>query len=383
MKSWALEYLQCPACRGTFKLHTFQHNDAGQTSSGILMCQNKTCSSWYPVIRSIPRLLAVSLRELQTQEFSESHYEDLKRLKLVQEDKDVIHDRLLNLKKHTIQNFGFEWVQYNRFGWDDPQFNTAYEESIFQRKSLITKDEVQNKIVLDAGCGNGRYCNWAARYGGKVIGVDLGDGVESAAQNTSQDPNVQIIQADIFHLPLKDNSIDVIYSIGVLMHTGDAHRATVELSHKVKPGGSLTVHLYGKGNFIYEFLDKAIRKKTTRMSIPQLQRFTDRLFRWRKILEKLWLIEPVNLFVRIDNHPVCIFDWYAAPIATHHTYQEVTEWFQQIQFRVLKTNKGNIFFGPKSRTHNKFLFQILKLIKTIIEPLENTPVTVRALKPLN
>jgi SAM-dependent methyltransferase len=270
-------------------------------------------------------------------------------------------DHLQVLKQQTIQNFGFEWIEYARFGWDDVNYSLQYEENMFRRKSLLGPTEVAGKLVLDAGCGNGRYTYWANQYGGRVIGIDLGDGVESASQNTADMPDVQIIQTDIFNLPFADGTFDIIFSIGVLMHTGDARKATACLRHKLKPGGSLSVHMYGKGNMIYEFVDQALRKKTTKMSIPKLQAFTNRAFLLRQQLERWHLANVVNRFVRLGPHPHIIFDWYAAPIATHHTYDETKGWFEQLNLSVTMTNEG------KTTPH---------VLKTLLRPLVGGPTVV-------
>ena len=84
----------------------------------------------------------------------------------------------------------------------------------------------------------------------KVIGIDLGDAVESAFNNTKEVKNIAIIQADIFRLPFPKKTFDAIYSIGVLMHTGNAMKATESLSQTLNNSGKISVHLYGKGNFI-------------------------------------------------------------------------------------------------------------------------------------
>lgn len=49
---------------------------------------------------------------------------------------------------------------------------------------------------------------------------------------------------------IKEHTIDIIFSIGVRMHTGDAHKAAASLATKLKGGGSLSLRLYGQGNFI-------------------------------------------------------------------------------------------------------------------------------------
>jgi SAM-dependent methyltransferase len=194
-------------------------------------------------------------------------------------------------------------------------------------------------LVLDAGCGNGRYSYLASEHGGRVIGVDLSDAVDAAAENTEGCDDVQIIQGDIFRLPFAPGAFDVIFSIGVLMHTGEAQLAVQHLRPLLAEGGSLTVHLYGKGNPIYELADRLLRSSTTKRSLAELERFTDRAFRLQRMLARVRLDRVANRFVRLDPHPHCIFDWYSAPIATHHTYPEVRAWFDELGLRVVATNE--------------------------------------------
>jgi SAM-dependent methyltransferase len=274
-------------------------------------------------------------------------------------------DPLGSLKQHTIRNFGFEWIEYARFGWDDPVYNIAYEEALFRRKALLEPAELKGRLVLDAGCGNGRYSYWAAQYGARVVGVDLGDGVESAAVNTDDLPEVQIVQGDIFRLPFAPQTFDAVFSIGVLMHTGDAKLATSRLAALVRPGGSLTVHLYGKGNMVYELVDRTLRRWTTRLSIPRLQALTQRLYRARQALDRVQLSDLLNRFVRLGPHPHIIFDWYAAPIATHHTYPEVRGWFDEMGLPITRTNDENF----------------VRLSRRLLRPLLGAPgvVTVRGM----
>lgn len=344
MKSWVLSYLRCPQCQSDLVLESFPAPESAGAAEGVLICQSERCRVWYPIVRGIPRLLPETLRVELTREFVAEHRGELESLglepALVESVSTVsMTDTLLTLKQHTIVNFGFEWTEYGRFGWDDPVFTIDHEERIFNYKSLVKPEEFKGSLVLDAGCGNGRYSYWAAHYGGQVIGLDLGDGVESAAANMANLPNVQIIQGDILNLPLADQTFDIIFSIGVLMHTGDAEKATTVLSRKVKAGGSITVHLYGKGNLLYEIVDASLRRWTTRMAIGDLQRLTRGLYQATRFLQRARLLGIVGRFVRLEPHPHCIFDWYAAPIATHHTYPEVRRWFARLGLPVIATNE--------------------------------------------
>ena len=345
MKLWAVGLLRCVACDSAVESFAFEAGPLGETVSGVLRCSEKGCGAWYPVVRGVPRMLPPEFRQELTAAFVANFHRELEaRGMSAWAAPSSADDPLRELKRHTIQNFGFEWIEFARFGWDDPIHNIAYEEALFRRKALLEPADIDGKLVLDAGCGNGRYSYWAARYGARVIGVDLGDGVESAATNTRDLPNVQIVQGDIFRLPFAAGTFDATFSIGVLMHTGNAERATAALARLVRPGGSLTVHLYAKGNVIYEAVDWTIRKWTTRLSIPQLQEVTNWFFKIRKGLERAGLDNFMNRFVRIGPHPHIIFDWYAAPIATHHTYPEVLGWFREMRVRVVRTNAD----GPAS-----------------------------------
>jgi SAM-dependent methyltransferase/uncharacterized protein YbaR (Trm112 family) len=339
LKPWAVELLRCVRCGSKLTAIALGANQRGETVHGVLQCQDDKCGQWYPVVRGVPRMLPPELRQALTRAFLAEFQSALESRGLnLGGATPSTEDPLHLLKQDTIRNFGFEWIEYARFGWDDPVYNIAYEEAVFRRKALLEPAELEGRLVLDAGCGNGRYSYWAASYGARVIGVDLGDGVESAAANTRDLPEVQIVQGDIFRLPFAGRTFDAAFSIGVLMHTGDAKRATASLAGLVRPGGSLTVHLYGKGNIVYEAVDWTLRKWTTRMSVERLQRLTRRLYRSRQALERVGIANFAHRFVHLGPHPHIIFDWYAAPVATHHTYPEVLGWFAEMGLPVVRTS---------------------------------------------
>lgn len=140
-----------------------------------------------------------------------------------------------NRKIRTKEAFDYEWTT---FGSIDDLYDS--EDRLLAEFARYKIPEIffEDKIVLDAGCGMGRYSYVAAKLGAKiVIGIDIHNGVVYAKQNCKE-LNAEFIKADIFNLPFKSGVFDSIMSIGVLHHTGDVHAAFKCLSKVLKPSGA-------------------------------------------------------------------------------------------------------------------------------------------------
>jgi len=272
-----------------------------------------------------------------------------------------------NENKNTIEEktknyFGFEWQEFDNWGFIDDNCideknNEFFGGTISARKltfdskcRLSLNDLKKSHMILDAGCGNGRYTYEAAERGDAiVIGVDIGYGsVESAFKNNAKHENVYIIQASLFQLPFIDEVFDASFANGVLMHTGNAEKAFFEIARTIKKNGKFVVNIYHKLNPLWELNDFLLRLITVRMSVKQNMLLAGFLARIGRVISKsqmLFII--VNLFFRIQPTIHHMFDWYSAPIATHHTYKEVAGWFTRCHFHVLDSlPKHNIFRRP-------------------------------------
>jgi 2-polyprenyl-3-methyl-5-hydroxy-6-metoxy-1,4-benzoquinol methylase len=89
--------------------------------------------------------------------------------------------------------------------------------------------------VLDAGCG--RDAPILSRHAGKAgisVGVDL-------VETFDEVEGVQLIRADLNHLPFPAESFDLVFSRSVLEHLEDPSQTFRELSRVVKPGGRLVL----------------------------------------------------------------------------------------------------------------------------------------------
>jgi 2-polyprenyl-6-hydroxyphenyl methylase/3-demethylubiquinone-9 3-methyltransferase len=104
--------------------------------------------------------------------------------------------------------------------------------------------------MLDIGCGSGLHAAAAGRLGAaRIVAVDLDPrSVETArAVLTRHAPliSAEVRQADIFDLgPETAGQFDVVYSWGVLHHTGAMGEAVRRAAAMVAPGGLFAFALY-------------------------------------------------------------------------------------------------------------------------------------------
>ena len=78
----------------------------------------------------------------------------------------------------------------------------------------------RKKILLDIGCGWGRWCFAAAKKKYTSIGIDTNLELLIAAKEYAEDNNIDavFIYADALNLPFKRNIFDIIFSFSVLQH---------------------------------------------------------------------------------------------------------------------------------------------------------------------
>jgi arsenite methyltransferase len=107
------------------------------------------------------------------------------------------------------------------------------------------------EVVLDLGSGGGFDCFLAGpRVGpsGRVIGVDMTAemlskarrNIESYRRRTELD-NVEFRLGEIEHLPVPDNSVDVVISNCVINLSPDKPQVWREIARVLKPGGRVAV----------------------------------------------------------------------------------------------------------------------------------------------
>jgi len=98
-------------------------------------------------------------------------------------------------------------------------------------------------IVLDVGCGAGTDLLLAARRlgpRGRAIGVDMTEAMRTRAAEGAAGcglVNVDVREGDATCLPVRDHSVDVVISNGVLNLVPDKRKAVGEIARVLKRGG--------------------------------------------------------------------------------------------------------------------------------------------------
>lgn len=123
----------------------------------------------------------------------------------------------------------------------------------------INLEVFKDKRCLDAGCGGGRGSILMAQCGAReVIGVDFSErNIESCRKRARQKnfSNLHFFQHSLMELPFEDESFDIVWCNGVLMHTLDPDKGLQEISRVLKKGGYMWLYVYGSGGIYWYIID--------------------------------------------------------------------------------------------------------------------------------
>lgn len=116
-------------------------------------------------------------------------------------------------------------------------------------------DRFTGKHVLEIGIGQGTDMMRFAQAGAICHGVDITDNhLKLTALNaTLRGKQVDLHKADGTALPFSDDSIDCVYSFGVLHHIPEIDKVVNEIHRVLKPGGEVMIALYYKWSAFHLF----------------------------------------------------------------------------------------------------------------------------------
>jgi len=105
---------------------------------------------------------------------------------------------------------------------------------------------MKDKEVLEIGHGQGCDLLHAAMAGAHVHGIDLTPNHHEICKRYFAALNlpVDLRLGNAGELPFASESMDIVYSLGVLHHTDNAEQCVAEAHRVLKPGGKIIIALY-------------------------------------------------------------------------------------------------------------------------------------------
>ena len=151
---------------------------------------------------------------------------------------------------------GAESDRVSEFGtrqYFDEVERVRYQEYAPWMPELMGFDKFAGARLLEVGCGMGTDLLQFARGGAVCTGIDLTPRsiVITRQRFTLYDQRADLLIGDGERLPFANDTLDVVYSNGVLHHTPDTAGAISELHRVLKSGGTAKVMIYHKNSLNY------------------------------------------------------------------------------------------------------------------------------------
>tara|TARA_Y100001935_G_C17311796_1_gene517234 strand:+ start:12873 stop:13583 length:711 start_codon:yes stop_codon:yes gene_type:complete len=135
---------------------------------------------------------------------------------------------------HKFEELASRW-------WDpESEFRPLHEMNPVRLNFIKQSIDLENKIVLDVGCGGGILSESMAKEGAEVTGIDLGDApLEIARLHLLESGlDVKYLKSSIEELSqTKERSYDVITCMEMLEHVPDPMSVVRSCYKLIKPGG--------------------------------------------------------------------------------------------------------------------------------------------------
>jgi uncharacterized protein YbaR (Trm112 family)/2-polyprenyl-3-methyl-5-hydroxy-6-metoxy-1,4-benzoquinol methylase len=359
MKYRLMGVLCCPLCSGNLKLTVLEernvsfrrsanvaqgekpygalscpHADEGDCvecatkdiREGILRC--KSCSQFFPIVNGVPRMLAASINQFPDflSKWQTLLEREFGRETVAERMRSTLHREYRQVARH----FQSQWQYWGKL---KKSFGRDVQGSLDYLLWTLTPEDsapefFEKKLILDAGCGHGKFVKALSRKNAEVVGIDITRAIDLCEDYLGEEANVHLIQADVIHPALRRESFDYVFSNGVIHHTPNTLAAFQSLAKLPKKNGVYAVWVYPFRSKWWELVQTNLRQVTTRLPpsilkvlsyipVPLLSIRQFRAYSGTSLRNASWA-ECAQV----------VFDFYGPKYQTHHTEREVTGWFE-------------------------------------------------------
>jgi 2-polyprenyl-6-hydroxyphenyl methylase/3-demethylubiquinone-9 3-methyltransferase len=237
--------------------------------------------------------------------------------------------------------FGDNWAAFLRV-LDDERIRAA-EDSL---KAKLELERLDGKRFLDAGSGSGLFSLAARRLGAQVVSFDFDPQsvactAELKRRYFPDDPHWSVEQGSVLDGEFLSGlgTFDIVYSWGVLHHTGAMWDALERVEHLVAPEGKLFIAIYndqGRASRIWTRVKKAYVSAPGRLKWLVLA----------PAFVRLW--GPTLVRDTVKGSPLRSWRGYDKGGRGMHPWRDVVDWVGGYPFEVAKPEEIFAFLQARA-----------------------------------
>lgn len=150
---------------------------------------------------------------------------------------------------------------YDNFArnYDQNRYRSDQQKKIDERAKSVVLDlagDVEHKLMLDCGCGTGRFADLFEQRGARVVGMDTSENMIKIAKKKV--PSAEFVIGDVFNMPFKERQFDILVCSQVLTHLHEYKKPLLEMKRIIKENGTITIDIR---NILWPFRPLQILKQ--------------------------------------------------------------------------------------------------------------------------